>query len=327
LKSITEQTNLEEFLYEAEAAEKDFVAEKQNIQVIIQQVANSTSISQEKERELLEKIENNKLLATVPRRSMSAKELHQLESQSFLEWRRNLAKYYISWPHNRLEEDYLMTPFEKNLDFWRQLWRVIERSDVLVQIVDARNPLLFRSPDLERYVKEVGEDKKNLLVLNKSDLLSKEQRAAWVEYFEAEKLDFVFFSATLAAEKLENADCVSEEVANDKTKILDAFELTEFFKNFSQQISNNSEQKTVGLIGYPNVGKSSTINAMAGEKKVGVAATPGKTKHFQTIILDSELCLLDCPGLVLPSFATTKAELVVNGILPVDQLRDSLGPS
>lgn len=36
------------------------------------------------------------------------------------------------------------TPFEKNLNVWRQLWRVIERSDVVVQIVDARNPLVFR---------------------------------------------------------------------------------------------------------------------------------------------------------------------------------------
>lgn len=38
----------------------------------------------------------------------------------------------------------LFTPYEKNLDFWRQLWRVIERSDLIVQIVDARNPLMFR---------------------------------------------------------------------------------------------------------------------------------------------------------------------------------------
>lgn len=60
---------------------------------------------------------------------------------------------------------------------------------------------------------------------------------------------------------------------------------------------------------------------------VAVAATPGKTKHFQSIMIDKDLQLLDCPGLVLPSFATTKAELVVNGILPVDQLRDFIKPS
>jgi large subunit GTPase 1 len=48
---------------------------------------------------------------------------------------------------------FMPSPFEKNLNFWRQLWRVMERSDVLVQIVDARNPLLFRFQDLEVYAK------------------------------------------------------------------------------------------------------------------------------------------------------------------------------
>ena len=69
-----------------------------------------------------------------------------------------------------------LTPFEKNLEVWRQLWRVIEKCDVVVQIVDARNPLLFRSMDLENYVKEISQTKQNVLVLNKADLLSKEQR-------------------------------------------------------------------------------------------------------------------------------------------------------
>lgn len=73
-------------------------------------------------------------------------------------------------------EGLVLTPFEKNIEFWRQLWRVIERSDVVVQIVDARNPLLFRCEDLERYVKEVNEEKENLILVNKADFLSDEQR-------------------------------------------------------------------------------------------------------------------------------------------------------
>lgn len=82
----------------------------------------------------------------------------------------------------------------------------------------------------------------------------------------------------------------------------------------------------VGLVGYPNVGKSSTINALIGAKKVSVSSTPGKTKHFQTIHLSPDVILCDCPGLVFPNFATTKADLVCNGILPIDQLREFLGP-
>jgi large subunit GTPase 1 len=46
-----------------------------------------------------------------------------------------------------------MTPFERNLEVWRQLWRVLERSDALVQVLDARDPLFYRSPDLERYAR------------------------------------------------------------------------------------------------------------------------------------------------------------------------------
>lgn len=95
----------------------------------------------------------------------------------------------------------------------------------------------------------------------------------------------------------------------------------------SQNTSQPSRKIQIGLVGYPNVGKSSTINTLLGQKKVSVSATPGKTKHFQTIHLSPSVILCDCPGLVFPNFATTKAELVCNGILPIDQLREYLGPA
>jgi large subunit GTPase 1 len=92
-------------------------------------------------------------------------------------------------------------------------------------------------------------------------------------------------------------------------------------------LRENEKKITIGFVGYPNVGKSSTINALVGEKKVTVSSTPGKTKHFQTIHLDETTVLCDCPGLVFPSFATTKAEMVINGVLPIDQLREHTGPA
>jgi len=64
-----------------------------------------------------------------------------------------------------------------------------------------------------------------------------------------------------------------------------------------------------------------------GAKKVSVSSTPGKTKHFQTLHLSERIILCDCPGLVFPNFATTKAELVCNGILPIDQQREFTGPA
>jgi ribosome biogenesis GTPase A len=83
-------------------------------------------------------------------------------------------------------DKFLLTPFERNIEVWRQLWRVLERSQLVVQIVDARNPLNFRCEDLESYVSDVegfeGEQgtgsglRRNLLLINKSDLLTAKQR-------------------------------------------------------------------------------------------------------------------------------------------------------
>lgn len=96
---------------------------------------------------------------------------------------------------------------------------------------------------------------------------------------------------------------------------------------FSDSSGAPPSRLVVGLVGYPNVGKSSTINSLLGEKKVSVSSTPGKTKHFQTIHFTDTITLCDCPGLVFPQFATTKADLVCDGVLPIDQLREHTGPT
>lgn len=95
---------------------------------------------------------------------------------------------------------------------------------------------------------------------------------------------------------------------------------------FTSPTSPTSPKLTIGLVGYPNVGKSSTINALLGDKRVSVSSTPGKTKHFQTLHLSPSILLCDCPGLVFPQFTTTAAELVCDGVLPVDQMREYLAP-
>ena len=209
-----------------------------------------------------------------------------------------------------------LPPYERNIEVWRQLWRVTERSDVIVQIVDGRNPMLFRCPDLEIYVKEVDARKQNLLLVNKADLLTVRQRTAWADWFDAMGIKYNFFSA--------RGDVRSESVIDERTRILTVHDLELLFLRYAPDSDGHA---SIGLVGYPNVGKSSTINALMGAKKVSVSSTPGKTKHFQTLILSDRLNLCDCPGLVFPNFTSTKAELVVNGILPIDQLREHAGPS
>jgi large subunit GTPase 1 len=368
MRSITEQAALDEFLSTAELAGTDFTAEKiNNVKIIHSDQKNPFLLTPTEEKKAFIKHQKNKDRLTVPRRpkwdqSTTRNELETMEKQSLLDWRRGLAELIEN-------HDLLMTPFERNLEVWRQLWRVIERSDLIVQIVDARNPLQFRSEDLESYVKEIDPRKKNLLLVNKADMLSLKQREAWAKYFEKNNINFRFFSAHLAKEKNEalalqeqendsdaelaqsaskinmhanedDDDTVEEERAKLAdperslgTHILDTEELEELFlanspESLPQDESSEPKRKTtIGLVGYPNVGKSSTINALLGAKKVSVSATPGKTKHFQTLYLSPEIMLCDCPGLVFPNFATTKAELVVNGVLPIDQQREFTGPA
>jgi large subunit GTPase 1 len=379
MRSVTEQGALDEFLSTAELAGTDFTAEKANNTKIIHiDQKNPYLLSASEERNLRNKQKQHRARLTVPRRpkwdaSTTREELDRLEKESFMDWRRGLAELQES-------NDLLMTPFERNLEVWRQLWRVIERSDVIVQIVDARNPLMFRSEDLEHYVKDVDSAKKNLLLINKADMMTYKQRKAWANYLKGANIPYKFFSASLAKEEIEARDAEDEaaqttggvgpskpapskesesdedsEESEDEdestdgeeedTRILSVDELERIFLSYSpkdpsksiansiklpQGTNTNAEDAgrklQVGLVGYPNVGKSSTINALLGAKKVSVSSTPGKTKHFQTLHLSEKVILCDCPGLVFPNFATTKADLVCNGVLPIDQLREITGP-
>lgn len=393
--------------------------------------ANPFLLSEAEEKTVEKKQENSRGELRVPRRpqwtrSMTRLQLEKQERESFLDWRRNLA---------RLAEDstLLLTPFERNVELWRQLWRVLERSHLVVQIVDARNPLGFRSEDLETYVREVGSDptdeeitvpgkgkRKSLLLINKSDLLTIEQRRMWADYFEKHGIQYVFFSAANAAALQEQEDRQArraageemppkaEDKVNDRedgdeeeedeeededededpaiekhqeeetetapeaqveeddndsdyetedetdsvtdqlqrttisepsepedprTRVLTVTELEDLFirsapdlKDFATERDPNPTKLMVGLVGYPNVGKSSTINALLGAKKVSVSATPGKTKHFQTLNYSDDVTLCDCPGLVFPQFANTQADMICDGVLPIDQMREYSAP-
>ncbi|WVQ86042.1 hypothetical protein IAT38_008210 [Cryptococcus sp. DSM 104549] len=82
-----------------------------------------------------------------------------------------------------------------------------------------------------------------------------------------------------------------------------------------------TEPLTLGLIGQPNVGKSSLLNALLGEQKVRASRTPGKTKHFQTMFWGDkkEVRFVDCPGLVCPSLVGLEVQCLA-GIVPISQI-------
>jgi len=144
---------------------------------------------------------------TIPRKplwssSMTAEEVDRREKDSFIQWRRHIASQ-----ENANFGTLKVTPFEKNLEVWRQLWRVVERSDFLVQIVDARNPLLYYTSDLSTYSEE---NKRHMMLLvNKSDLLTDYQRIYWARYFRSVGIRCVFYSAKAEQTLLDDTSAVS----------------------------------------------------------------------------------------------------------------------
>ena len=247
------------------------------------------------------------------RETENPEEYHRLETETFLKWKKQLNKLQNKYPN--------LPPFEKNLDFWRQLWKIVEISHVVVQVVDARDPLFYFSHDLSEYVKNISCDtKQNVLLLNKADFLSEEQRRHWAEYFSDSDMKTLFFSAIESA----NIEDVSEHPTFNTPEILSPQEVLLAIKELvpSDLVENN--MTVIGFVGYPNVGKSSVINIFMENKCLQVSATPGKTKHYQTHVLQNGgITLVDGPGLVIPNLKMDKSEMVLSGILPIDNLTET----
>lgn len=114
--------------------------------------------------------------------------------------------------------------------------------------------------------------------------------------------------------KIESKDDESKfEALKDGDK--DIFEYQEeFYERYRHGIL------TIGCVGFPNVGKSSLLNAIIGKKVVSVSRTPGHTKHFQTIYLTENVRLCDCPGLVFPSSTPRNLQILI-GSYPIAQVR------
>ncbi len=439
--SIIDEGDLASLMRVAAMSNRDFTADKQNTRIIYDEVKLGPLVVEDQSTK--EALPEHLAKLPIPRRppwnkAMSKQQVDDNEKEAFLTWRRGFVE---------LEENYdiALTPFEKNLEFWRQLWRVVEKSDVVVQVVDARNPLLYQSDSMKDYVKEVGAHKINVMLFNKADLLPKKVREAWGKYLDNLDVRCFFFAArteiearlkekqaeiivegdenvdgdgdededeggsegraggaeegssahdqgeasqvatsatrTLEGQEVEldemgrvvihdiddGADSEEEEEAGDlvddkgrkrnTTKVLNASELLDELEALGWLASSNSGRKImqdvrdpenrsvssmsgvsgassrhqtdyimIGFVGYPNVGKSSTINALLGQKKVGVTSTPGKTKHFQTMIVSDSVMLCDCPGLVFPSVVSSRAEMVCGGILPLNALKDHISP-
>ena len=182
---------------------------------------------------------------------------------------------------------------------WNELYKVIDSSDVVVQVLDARDPLGTRSSLVEEYMKKEKQHKHLLFVLNKVDLVPTWVTQKWVAIL-SQEYPTIAFHASL-------------------THPFGKGSLINVFRQLGK-LHQNSKQISVGFIGYPNTGKSSVINALRSKKVCNVAPIAGETKVWQYITLMRKIYLIDCPGIVPPSKSETDTEKVLKGVVRVEHL-------
>ncbi|KAF9433107.1 Guanine nucleotide-binding protein-like 3 [Entomortierella beljakovae] len=215
--------------------------------------------------------------------------------------------------------------------YYREFRKVLENADVILEVLDARDPLGCRTKQIERLIMNSGKDKRIILVLNKIDLAPKDNVESWLKYLRNEYPTIAFKASTQAQRANLGQSSVSADMATEdmltSSECLGADQLIKLLKNYCRN-ANIKTAITVGVIGYPNVGKSSVINSLKRSKVCGVGSTPGFTKVAQEISLDKNIKLLDCPGIVFSTGdnGETPAELLLRNCVKVELLEDPISP-
>ena len=197
--------------------------------------------------------------------------------------------------------------------FMKDVKNVIETSDVILQVLDARDPLGGRSRQTE--LMAMGSGKKVVLILNKVDLIPTSNLQGWLKYLRNDFPTLAFKASTqqqrgnlkqgkasLSLQDNEKRRATGDGPMSFGSEAVGAASLLQLLKNYartSAKGSNLKHQLTVGVIGPPNVGKSSLINSLLRTRACAVASTPGWTKNVQGVMLEKGIRLLDCPGVVV----------------------------
>eukprot|EP01120_Amphizonella_sp_Union-15-10_P012860 TRINITY_DN5828_c0_g1_i1.p1 TRINITY_DN5828_c0_g1~~TRINITY_DN5828_c0_g1_i1.p1 ORF type:complete len:595 (-),score=130.56 TRINITY_DN5828_c0_g1_i1:26-1810(-) len=184
---------------------------------------------------------------------------------------------------------------------WRELWKVVDSSDVIVQVIDARDPMGTRAIGLEKQIKKDRPHKHMMLLLNKCDLAPTWSTRIWLKVLRQEYPTLAFHASI--------------------TKPFGKGALIQVLRQY-QRLHNEKQQISVGFIGYPNVGKSSVINTLRSKVVCPAAPVPGYTKVWQYITLFRKIFLIDCPGVVYPGADNTDEDCVIKGVVRIQKIED-----
>lgn len=166
----------------------------------------------------------------------------------------------------------------------KQIIEDLKLIDVIIEILDARIPLASQNPD----IKQITENKKKIVVLNKSDLADEKETKKWVEYFKNQGIIAIPTDSNLGKGTKETLKAVQNLMQEEMEKAAS-----------KGRINKNIR---IMICGIPNVGKSSFINRMINKKSAEVGNRPGVTKQKQWLRVSSNIELLDTPGVLWPKF-------------------------
>lgn len=190
---------------------------------------------------------------------------------------------------------------------WNELYKVVDSADVILYVLDARDPMGTRSPFLEEYMRKEKKYKHFVFVLNKCDLIPLWATARWLQIL-SKDFPTVAFHASV-------------NHPFGKGNLISLLRQFNKLHNVTHRGDKRSKAPiSVGIVGYPNVGKSSVINTLRRKSVCKVAPIPGETKVWQYVALTRSIFLIDCPGIVYDREGNNDVQAVLKGVVRVERL-------